>query len=155
MRGCLRYALLAVLVLACGYLLPGVLIPDGVNTFEGEDRDRAEAALSFERPNLDTDDPDPLIRALTTTAYRVEEAGPCGDLEPEKLRAFANPDTGMTVEEGIRNLREEQPEEARDWPLDVFVDDWHYRVRLYTVFGIPYATESFSRCDERGGADNQ
>lgn len=151
MRGCLKFVVLPVLLLVAGYVLPGVLIPNGVDQFEGTNRQRAELVLAGVEgvwgPN--DDDPEALVEALITTAYRIEEVGPCHGWPAEEPRE--PPPTWeppMSPEQIEEEIRAEQPEEYRDYPIELFTELSHHRVKLYTLFGIPYATNSLT-CDER------
>ena len=150
MSGCLKFVVLPVLVLTAGYVLPGFLIPDGVDRVVGEDRLRAELVLAGVKgvrgPN--DDDPEALIEALITTAYRIEDVGPCRGWPAEEPRepppVWEVPMTPEIEDE----IRAEQPEEYRDYPIELFTELTHHEVRLYTLFGIPYGTDSLT-CDER------
>ena len=152
MRGSLRFVALPLLVLVAGFVLPRLLIPDGLSKFEGDDRYRAESALEGVRNEAWSDnDPAPkdLFRAILTTAYRVEEVGPCKGWPAEEPRepppVYYPPLTPKNEEEVIR---EEMGPEFRDVPLYLLTENTHHEVRLYTVFGIPYATDALT-CDER------
>jgi hypothetical protein len=146
----LRLVLLAA-VLAAGYFLPRALIPAGVEGFEGADRYRAQMVLDGVKNGAWSDSdtaPEELLVALITTAYRVEAVGPCDGWPAEEAREpgpILEPST--TPEQREEELRKEVGPEYREAPLEAFTGFSHHRVRLFTLFGIPYGTDTLT-CDE-------
>ena len=147
----MKFFVLPVAVLVAGFVLPWFLIPDGVNRFEGENRLRAELVLSGVEgpPGPNDDDPKALVEALITTAYRIEDVGPCYGWPAEEPREPPPVwEPRRTPEQIEEEIRAEQPPEYRDYPIGLFTELTHHEVRLYTLFGIPYGTDSLT-CDER------
>ena len=76
------------LVLIAAYAVPGFVIPNGVNGFEGENRYRAQAAPYAANTDLNGNDPGPeefedeVAEPLTPTAHRVEEVATRPGLAP-------------------------------------------------------------------------
>ena len=124
---------LVALVIA-GFALPALLIDD--DDFEGEDRLRAEWALSSAKQE-DFETPEGLIEALLTTAYRVERIGECGNVPP-----------GETPEPPLGSPSD--PALPEDELLDMIAEghrspgpgNFSYEVQRYTLFGIPYVVET-------------
>ncbi len=150
--GCARWALILVGILVAGFVVPRILIPDGTNEFEGLKQYGAEFYLAGVKTNpLNYSDPAPeeVAISLITTAYRVEDIelcdGPPASEPDEPPPVYENP---MTPEEEEQFIREEQPPEFRDYPIEVFRGNWRYEIQRYTVFGIPFVEESIT-CDER------
>lgn len=124
-----------VVVAVAGMTLPRTLIDDGVNRFQGEERDMAWAARSYAVGDIfDGETP----TALIVTRIRVESVKAverCPILEREAKvcgKACKRPDP-MMEEMSARDLRINKR-------LDRVEGEFTAILRAHTIFGLPFDT---------------